>query len=874
MMLRLFLAVCAASSVLTAAQTSPSELAEDQKVAADASAKAELYCAGGFKGKIDRAADREVLEGGAGDDDKLRKILIEAEDSKDVERVAEEEFADQGFFLSKASALAFVPILLIIWLICCWTACPCCKCCRCGSKERSTPLPVKLLIALIVLVFFLVIIILGVMGMNATSKTSDGMENLGCTAAVLLNSTLSGNAERGFIGLTPFVRTLEGMEANLDPNSVMMNQISSLLDQTAPIEQATVVASGTLALLQNMLQSQSNSNPGDPAGAFMHECQFCSEVAPLLSDAITLLNNGVGQALTEARATVDAQLTGSALTDLRQSLSDGIKPMREMKNLVRDAFKGIVEGDDFETIRNDISSGQSAFTAVILVVLILLAICGCVSACLFVLREKSEASASAGRNPYNMALPCCSCWTWCCGFLVAALLLFIGGILIVLVVPQSSLCLIMEDMNRELLLDISPALEIDLEPNSTDFNTFADVLEKCFVDRGTDLTNMMDLIRLTANGTEQTMREYLDDTVNSQLTAGFDSLTAASSGDLAISSNEQIVALRSMFRDNPIDAFIFPKESLRDDPTYQAIAGGHGGVQVAFVTTTRCENHTVADQPPLQAGTLPGILNLVDTMVRTYASGQIPYGLTCAQNVICGDQAYDATDRRLQDNGERQLQTGPFVGKCLTEPDAAANRGCQACQAANRFIDLKRDLLTWSGFKCDIFQDASGADCDPRDMTRNPDGTWNNDCLRSGNVMVRREKACTLVEFEVYMRDFDERIRKVIERLDDAVPTALTNIDLDMRRIVKEFVQDPINGVVGGSNCNFLSDAYHGIIDGYCYQAVISLRMMGNSYAVCGFLILVTIICSYGIWRRSIDNVNSWEAGRAAGYAPGGAVSA
>merc|ERR1712003_128009 len=109
----------------------------------------------------------------------------------------------------------------------------------------------------------------------------------------------------------------------------------------------------------------------------------------------------------------------------------------------------------------------------------LLMLCGCSTVSCFALHEKNN-NAKVGVNPYHRSMHRCACVTWCCAFLYAFVAFFIGGLLYAASVPLSSTCLIMDDVNSQVLTDIAPAVGIDLDTHSDQFTMVADIIDKCF----------------------------------------------------------------------------------------------------------------------------------------------------------------------------------------------------------------------------------------------------------------------------------------------------------------------------------------------------------------------------------------------------------
>eukprot|EP00401_Gymnodinium_catenatum_P029417 CAMPEP_0117623452 /NCGR_PEP_ID=MMETSP0784-20121206/88655_1 /TAXON_ID=39447 /ORGANISM="" /LENGTH=443 /DNA_ID=CAMNT_0005427405 /DNA_START=41 /DNA_END=1369 /DNA_ORIENTATION=+ len=417
--------------------------AEDRKVADMAFEAASEICTDGFKGKVDQEAGHKALMDGAGGENKVLDILKAANSSDDLQLKAEEELTVQ-WLMSTAGPAIMAFILIGVWLICCWTACPCCVCCRaCRSDhEKPTSTCMKLLAFVLMIALVLAIVFTGLYAYSSHGELVDGLDNMACSAATLVNTSLSGSADPKFIGFLPLLTTFEDLLKQLETGSVLMTDINTALDSTQEISDAVHVASSTLQLLQASLGD--NANPGHK-----HACKFCSEVSPRLQVVIDALNNGVGVALNDARSEVDKQLTGSARQELRDTVQDAIAPIMNTKKTVRDSFGWFVDKDKFAQVREHANSTVMQIVMSIVALALLLASCTCMGTTCFSCREYSD-----GR-PNSAVPPCAYCMSWCCAFWYAILAFFVGGILTAVALPLSSVCLVLDDLNGGLAREIS-----------------------------------------------------------------------------------------------------------------------------------------------------------------------------------------------------------------------------------------------------------------------------------------------------------------------------------------------------------------------------------------------------------------------------------
>eukprot|EP00747_Dinoflagellata_sp_TGD_P077151 gnl/TRDRNA2_/TRDRNA2_159464_c1_seq1.p1 gnl/TRDRNA2_/TRDRNA2_159464_c1~~gnl/TRDRNA2_/TRDRNA2_159464_c1_seq1.p1 ORF type:complete len:339 (+),score=62.92 gnl/TRDRNA2_/TRDRNA2_159464_c1_seq1:137-1018(+) len=253
------------------------------------------------------------------------------------------------------------------------------------------------------------------------------------------------------------------------------------------------------------------------------------------------------------------------------------------------------------------------------------------------------------------------------------------------------------------------------------------------------------------------------------------------------------------------------------------------GLQVGFGTSLKCADHTVpAGKDPLPEGTVRGI-DLFVTRLSAFGN-ELPGG-TCAKKVDCS------------------------LADMMTQP---------VCDAGNNYIDLKNKLLTQQIFRCDVFESPVNSNfaCDVKDMTW--DGSkWVNDCLKaSGDAFTTNRKAvsCTLPEFVVYVQQWADRMETVFKRIDQTVPQVTSSIATQLHTLVNDVVVEPVDRIITGANCQFLGARYKELVDGLCLQGINGIHAIAKGYVVTGILTTILMLVTYVIWRRSIDNVNSWKS--------------
>jgi len=151
----------------------------------------------------------------------------------------------------------------------------------------------------------------------------------------------------------------------------------------------------------------------------------------------------------------------------------------------------------------------------------------------------------------------------------------------------------------------------------------------------------------------------------------------------------------------------------------------------------------------------------------------------------------------------------------------------------------------------------SSLSCDVKDMICDDTGHCQNDCLNHAGQVRRKRIQCTLPEFVAYMLDSGTRVQKALNRLDVAARHAMPHVTR-LHRLVNRTVIRPIQTAVDGARCGFLQSSYKKTVDGLCHKGVTGIIRIGESQLVCASSLVVFIIVMYVVWRRTIDNYNSW----------------
>jgi len=185
-----------------------------------------------------------------------------------------------------------------------------------------------------------------------------------------------------------------------------------------------------------------------------------------------------------------------------------------------------------------------------------------------------------------------------------------------------------------------------------------------------------------------------------------------------------------------------------------------------------------------------------------------------------------------------------------------------ACQAGNRYMDLKRRLQTEDVFRCNLFTKPSGSEaCDPKDM-QNLSGTYKGDCLDSEGAVTVFKQKCNLNEFTSYMKSWDDRLAKVMQRGDAELARIRISVDTFLEQLIHEHIETPIDAMSSGMNCNFLNNYFQEAIDGFCYQGVVGTRHIARSYVQCAIWTAMLIPTMWWVYCRSKGNYENWNPDR------------
>ncbi|CAK0900652.1 unnamed protein product [Prorocentrum cordatum] len=808
---------------------------EDTKVSALASQRMEEFCDGVDLTNVDIEAGRVSLRNSVGSENIILDALKEANSSSELSDKFEDK-ADIRWIGSTVGPIVFAVVLAVLWFFFCWTACPCCKCCRCCAKQRHRPKILKIVILLCVLLLTACMVFSVVMALAGRDHIDEGLTATSCTAARVVNYTLNGNADENFIGMLPMLDKLSEMKGVLADNSTFVSGVFTILDATADVVTSSYLAEQALQLMSDTLALPANMHPPapvrDPTGA-LHTCQLCATLAVPLSQLATAVADSSGKAMADVYTEVQTQLGSESRADLRIAFDGGVGPLRDSATMIRDSFKFFLE-DDFKDYQDHLIDFVGLWVVVLSLLVLMLAACGCTSAACCTLNEYSTSKQEAGQNPWNNKIAPCACCSWCCGWGYAVVVLFIGGIMVVVSVLIGSVCLPLDELDGQLLGEIMPALGVETS-NQDDLDMMKDMIDGCFSLQNSDAAILMDILFTRDNGTKMSMRQQIQSQTTDLMNAKFDMLDVKLASGAKLMEDASLLELLDLIANNPVDNLIIIDPLSLPGTDYEAIVEDSrplaSSLRVGAGSSLACSDFV------FQGETIYGISTLEANLLSLNSGGTstpTTPAAVCTGQVVCDSWPTD----------------------CIV---SGVNTCEDACDDANLLMDLKAELINAATYRCDIFQDAAGNDCDLKDMAGDADTGYTGDCLTNGGASVtRKQVTCTLAEFKQYVQDWDTRLRNVFTRVDDVLVAKQDAISVNLKNLVAEEITGPVNSIVDGSSCSFLKSAYADLVTGLCFQGARGFRNVALSHSWNGVLTSMLILVTYSIWRHAVDNRNKW----------------
>jgi len=307
-------------------------------------------------------------------------------------------------------------------------------------------------------------------------------------------------------------------------------------------------------------------------------------------------------------------------------------------------------------------------------------------------------------------------------------------------------------------------------------------------------------------------------------------LREAVNGDVSemVVGNRPALTASDDYHDIKLDGF-----GLRTKGGFQKL-----GIGPVMNNSLACPNYTTpANLGDFSEITVAGIKEFADRLAELGTPGS--NGSTCAKQVVCHDRKF------FQDKG---------VGN-----DGRITALVGACAAGNKYMDLKGRLMTEEMYRCNLFTTPGGdEECDPKDM-QNRMGTWTGDCMDAEGAVALFERKCNLSELTGYMKAWDSRLEKTLQRADAEVAWIRTYVNNSLEQLLGLHIDEPIDVLSGGTTCNFLGVYFQEGIDGFCYQGVVGTRHITRSYVWCAIWTALLIPTMCGVYCRSKGNYEHWS---------------
>mmetsp|Transcript_45664 Transcript_45664/g.85260 ORF Transcript_45664/g.85260 Transcript_45664/m.85260 type:complete len:834 (+) Transcript_45664:68-2569(+) len=757
---------------------------------------------------------------GASADNLILDILREADDEAAMQAMMEERALNPGFLLFAAGPLVgFIFFLVLYLLYFCWAPCPCCWCC---PRKRSCPIIVKILWLILVggIVFGLIIAAsLSMRGFDAANK---GFEVTQCTAAQLVNTTMSGSSDPPFLGVIRTLEILQDLKNSLDPGSRFLNDLQGILTNTQDITDAVLVASSVMTSLETMMSAPENLVPKDTSGAdLLHKCELCEVLVQPLSDANEALNSGIGAALAATREEVENQLTGDNLASLSDSMLAGADPLIELKAVIHSAFGPFVEQDVLPQVSDVLASFGTLSSVALIGFALLLAACSVLTGICWICVDKTK--GDDGESKHRRCTHRCACCTWCCGCYYMLFVLLISGIMTAVAIPLSSVCLLLEDVDKEMINDIGGPLGVNLTGQTGQM--MGDMIEQCFQNADGN-ARLLDLIEVNGTTLYVQLVNETRDAIDGQFDALLATMDAPGGGDLS-GPTTPVGQLISTLRNTDMASMILPDvdklTSTANQATYGAMFLPGSYIEDYAMSGAKCSDDTVPNDPDF--GDIAG-----DTI----------YGISAFATAL-----QSGTGRSPAASGASICGSTMLKANCNTAADLE-------CAAGNNFMDLKIGLRTGDIYKCQRFVRPNGAECFVSASGGN--AAHPDLCLINGEVSFE-EYDCNIDEFANRVQKFANDLDAVFSNLDTVANSLKDTISDDLKELVRRDIIGKITTIADGLTCGFLGVSYQGVIDGLCYGGVWGFTAMAASYVACGVLTILLVIITFIVWRIAYDNV-------------------
>lgn len=432
----------------------------------------------------------------------------------------------------------------------------------------------------------------------------------------------------------------------------------------------------------------------------------------------------------------------------------------------------------------------------------------------------------------------CTCCVSCFGCIYAILVLMLGGILVLVAMVGSGVCLVLVEYNADMAENLFAALGQEVDDTML---MAINISDRCLSANSVapDASrNLADIVMIPdpITGDSVSIRKSIFDTAVTPVQSQFGQVqNLTQMGDLSLSSMAELQTLTQTLAALDMRALFLPDSAL-----VTADASPYKDMNPAYLAITlSCADVTLSNNLPDGLG---GTVTLgMDSMVTTGGtiSGTSFDGLTS--------------------------QMDSLSWTCPTLSAYACSSGVTStmCDDGAQFIqNIKEPLVTQNKFKCIYQVDPSDGTtiCNPRDMTSTA-GVWSGQCV-AGEDTVQAFKVvdCTIQEFEDNLKNIGLDLTKGFEYFDDTVSGVLNSISVDLINLVDQFIINPLVTLLDLFDCTFMANFWMGLTDAMCLRAMNGLRMIANSYVWVALLSLLIAMLMYVPWRLSKDNYDSADS--------------
>lgn len=770
--------------------------------------------------ELDRDAAREDLEVGAGQDNFIYVAVTQTASGQSLATTLQEA-ADPGFIIGKAFAVVLSIILLVLWILCCWfICCPCCMrcCCKCCQKKRTIGESriCQVLLWLIFIGLGVAAVVLVSLSLRGATQVDEGFAGTFCAAAELVQDSVAGTDT--FVGLLPAIGVLETLVGVLNPGSAFMNQVDTIVGSTVQIELAYSQVAASIKLLEDIVSNAENLAPT----GFHHRCVICQTLFDILNPVRLAFGESLGTSIRNSRKQVDEQLQGQKAQDLQSQIQAAMAPVRTAKDQLLEQVGALVDPDGFqkntELVYGDTSQLQPAVLLLFFISLIIV-ICGFLALGGFCCKHKPSE-----RDEDHTCVRCCPCCVSCGACAYSMLVLLIGGILVIVTMVGSGVCLVLIDFNQEIGEELFQALDVQVDANMEMAITITDrclSLNSAVLQADPDAsTNLADIVQI-ANESNPSQMVSVRDTIYglavTPIETQFATLsdTLNSGGSMSVSNLTEVNTLITQIASVDMYAAYLPVEDML--PAYQ-------------VVSLKCADATVGGQ------SIPGMNSMVQDGF-TLEGNAVPAltSMTTASSWTCPTLASYTCNSLLP--AEQQ----------------------NMCEASAKFVqDAKTPLInSATAFKCRYFQkwgSPAGTPCNIRDMYKDVNGNWVGACVNAQGEVQKYWEDCSLAELQTNIRNVAADMTKGFEYFDDIVVTVLDSITQDMIQAVNQNILEPLQDLLSGFDCTFMRSFWQGLTDSLCYRSMNGFRAIANSYVWVAILSLVIAMLMYIPWRLMRDN--------------------